>query len=200
MSGCGNQSKLEFEMLPNFRQNGNHHCVQTFVSFTPHNNTGASLVPQMVKNHLQCGRPGFDPWFGTIPWRRAMATHSSTLAWKIPWTEEPGGLQSMGSRSVRHDWANSLSLFTFMHWRGKWQPSPVFLPGGSQGRGCSESPHRVGHNWSDLAVAVAVAVCNKNSFHISMPYCWCQVVLIYMTIWCLKRGLRWMFSWYQDKF
>ena len=62
-----------------------------------------------------------------------MATHSSTLAWKIPWTEEPGGLQFMGSLRVRHDWATSLSLFTFMHWRRKWQPTPVFLPGESQG-------------------------------------------------------------------
>ena len=59
---------------------------------------------------------------------KAMATHSSTLAWKIPWTEEPGGLRSMGLPQVRHDWASSLSLFTFMHWRRKWQPTPVFLP------------------------------------------------------------------------
>ena len=66
---------------------------------------------------------------------KAMATHSSTLAWKIPWTEEPCGLQSMGSLRVRHNWATSLSLFTFMHWRRKWQPSPVFLPGESQGWG-----------------------------------------------------------------
>ena len=65
---------------------------------------------------------------------KAMAPHSSTLAWKIPWTEEPGGLQSMGSLGVGHDWATSLSLFTFMHWRRKWQPTPVFLPGESQGR------------------------------------------------------------------
>ena len=64
-----------------------------------------------------------------------MAPHSSTLAWKIPWTEEPGRLQSMGSRRVRHDWATSLSLFTFLHWRRKWQPTPVFLPGESQGWG-----------------------------------------------------------------
>ena len=64
-----------------------------------------------------------------------MAPHSSTLAWKIPWTEEPRGLQSMGSWRVRHNWATSLSLFTFMHWRRKWQPTPVFLPGESQGRG-----------------------------------------------------------------
>ena len=63
---------------------------------------------------------------------KAMAPHSSTLAWRIPWTEEPGALQSMGSPRVRHDWATSLSLFTFMHWRRKWQPTPVFLPGESQ--------------------------------------------------------------------
>ena len=64
---------------------------------------------------------------------KAMAPHSSTLAWKIPWTEEPGRLQSMGSRRVGHDWVTSLSLFTFMYRRRKWQPTPVFLPGESQG-------------------------------------------------------------------
>ena len=57
------------------------------------------------------------------------------FAWKIPWMEEPGGLQSMGSLRVGHDWVTSLSLFTFMHWRRKWQPTPVFLPGESQGWG-----------------------------------------------------------------
>ena len=68
---------------------------------------------------------------------KAMAPHSSTLAWKIPWMVEPGRLQSMGSlKSVRvgHNWATSLSLFTCMHWRRKWQPMPVFLPGESQGQ------------------------------------------------------------------
>ena len=64
---------------------------------------------------------------------KAMAPHSSTLAWKIPWTEEPGRLQSMGSLRVGHDSVTSLSLFTFMHWRRKWQPTPVSLPGESQG-------------------------------------------------------------------
>ena len=64
---------------------------------------------------------------------KAMATHSSTLAWKIPWTEEPGRLQSLWSWRIGHDWATSLSVFTFMHWRRKWQPTPVFLPGESQG-------------------------------------------------------------------
>ena len=91
---------------------------------------------------------------------KAMAPHSSTLAWKIPWVEEPGGLQSMGSLRVRHDWVTSLSLFTFMHWRRKWQPTPVFLPGESQGRGSlgglpSMGSHRVGPDWSDLAAVAA---------------------------------------------
>ena len=58
-----------------------------------------------------------------------MAPYSST---KIPWMEEPGGLQSIGSLRVGHDWATSLSLFTFMHWR-QWQPTPVFLPAESHG-------------------------------------------------------------------
>ena len=74
-------------------------------------------------------------YLGEFDMEKAMETHSSTLAWEIPWTEEPGRLQSMGLRRVGHNWANSLSLFSFMHWRGKWQPSPVFLPGESQGWG-----------------------------------------------------------------
>ena len=88
---------------------------------------------------------------------KAMAPHSSILAWKIPWTEEPGGLQSMGSLRVRRDWVTSLSLYTFMHWRRKRQPTPVFLPGESQERrtlvGCRLWGRRVGHDWSDLAAA-----------------------------------------------
>ena len=87
-----------------------------------------------------------------------MAPHSTTLAWKILWTEEPGRLQSMGSLRIGHNWATSLSLFTFMHWRRKWQPTPVILPGESQGRGSlwlpSMGSHRVGHDWSDLAAAL----------------------------------------------
>ena len=55
-----------------------------------------------------------------------MAPHSSTLAWRIPWTEGPGRLQSMGLLRVGHDWVTSLWLFTFMHWRRQWQPIPVF--------------------------------------------------------------------------
>ena len=106
---------------------------------------------------------------------KAMAPHSSTLAWKIPWMEEPGRLQSMGSLRVGHDWATSLSLFTFMLWRRKWQPTPVFLPGESQGRGnlvgCQTSmgSHRVRHDWSNLAAAAARCFLTSY-FCIPVPY------------------------------
>ena len=75
--------------------------------------------------------PSLSVYLLTIPF--PVTPHSSTLAWRIPWMEESGRLQSMGSLRVGHDWATSLSLFTFMHWRRKWQPTPVFLPGESQG-------------------------------------------------------------------
>ena len=78
--------------------------------------------------------------------KKAMVPHSSTLAWKIPWTEEPGGLQSMGSQRVRHNWATSHSLFTFTHWRRQWQPAPVFLPGEFQGWGSLVGCHLWGHS------------------------------------------------------
>ena len=76
---------------------------------------------------------------------------SSTPAWIIPWTEEPGRLHSRGSRRVRHDRTTSLSLFPFMHWRRKCQPTPVFSPGESQGWGSLVGcrlwgSHRVGHD------------------------------------------------------
>ena len=84
---------------------------------------------------------------------KAMAPHSSTLAWKIPWMEEPGRLQSMRSHRVGHNWMTSLSLFTLMHWRRKWQPTPVFLPGESQGRGSLEGCHLWGSTESDTTEA-----------------------------------------------
>ena len=73
-----------------------------------------------------------------------------------PWMEEPGRLQSMGSRRVGHDWVTSLSLFSFMHWRRKWQTHSSILawriPGmGEPGGLPSMGSHRVGHDWSNLA-------------------------------------------------
>ena len=85
-------------------------------------------LQQYVNRELPDVQTGFRKDRGTrdqitnIRWiimEKTMAPHSSTLAWKIPWMEEPGGLQSMGSLRVGHDWGTSLSLFTFMHWRRK---------------------------------------------------------------------------------
>ena len=88
-----------------------------------------------------------------------MAPHSSTLAWKIPWMEEPGRLQSTGLLRVGHGWVTSLSLFTFMHWRRKWQLTPVFLPGESQG-------------WGSLVAAVCgVAQSQPQLKQLSMHVC-----------------------------
>ena len=91
-----------------------------------------------------------------------MAPHSSTLAWKIPWTEKPGGLQSMGSlESGTAERLLSLSLFIFMHWRRKWQPTPVFLPGESHGRGSLVGCSPWGREESDRT--------ERLHFHFSLP-------------------------------
>ena len=90
-----------------------------------------------------------------------------------PWMEEPGGLQSMGSQRVGHDWVTSLSHFTFMHWRRKWQPTPVLSPGESQGRGSlSTGSHRVGHDWSDLAAAGKVWKVQATMPHWEAQWVW----------------------------
>ena len=97
---------------------------------------------------------------------KTMATHFSTLAWKIPWTEEPGRLQSMGLWRVGHDWATSLSLFTFhalekemathssaLAWRIPGTAEPGGLP--------SMGSHRVRHDWSGSAEAAALLMMRK---------------------------------------
>ena len=92
---------------------------------------------------------------------KAMAPHSSSLAWKIPWMEEPGGLQSMGSLRVGHDWETLLSLFTFHAWEKEtathssvlaWRIPGTGEPGGLPSMGS----HRVEHDWSDLAAAAGI--------------------------------------------
>ena len=102
-----------------------------------------------------------------------MAAHPSTLAWRIPWAEEPGGLQSMELLGVRHDWATSLSLSTFMHCRRKWQPTRVLawrIPGtGEPGGLPSMGSHRVGHDWSDLAAAASTPKNAPWSSHDNSP-------------------------------
>ena len=152
-SGEGNGNLLQYSCLGNPMDRG--------AWWAPMNGVSKSWT-QMSKYHIlekrQCM---LENWF--INHRRpkkfdlfdkAMATHSSTLAWKIPWTEGPGGLQSMGSLGVGHDWATSLSVFTFMHWRRKWQqPTPAFLPGESQGWGSLVGCHLWGRTESDTTEA-----------------------------------------------
>ena len=65
---------------------------------------------QIFKYFQTCRMCLFGPFKASRASEKAMAPHSSTPAWKIPWTEQPGGLQSMGSLRVGHDWATSLSL------------------------------------------------------------------------------------------
>ena len=108
-----------------------------------------------LQTMLPSSGTGWNHCLSSLPVKleKAMAPNSSTFAWKIPWMEEPGRLQSMGSRRVRHDWATLLSLSCI----GEGNGNPLHYS-------CLENPrdggawwlpsmgsHRVGHDWSDLA-------------------------------------------------
>ena len=119
--------------------------------------------------------------FGRVHLEKAMAPHSSTLAWKIPWMEEPGRLQSMGSRRVGHDWATSLSLSCIGEGNGNlrtqehssvlaWRIPGTGEPGGLPSMGL----HRVGHDWSDLAAAAAAEF---------TTWAWCFLFLKVISCW-----------------
>ena len=144
-------------------------CTMSWTSIH-HSCTLSDLIPWIYLLLLLYNRKGFD--LGRTWIVLAMAPHSSTLAWKIPWTEEPGRLQSMGSQRAKHDWVTSLSLITFMHWRRKWQPTPVSLSEESQRQGSLGLPsmgsHRVGHNWSDLELAVNRLMVFPTFFNLSL--------------------------------
>ena len=135
-------------------------CFQGFTGsfwfsfpFATNNNVICIILLVSQTFPVPCGRIllKFRPRFWAL--EKAMATYSSTLAWQIPWTEEPGRLQSMGSLGVGQDWVTSLSLFNFMHWRRKWQPTPVFLPGESQGWGSLVGCHLWSRTESDTTEA-----------------------------------------------
>ena len=99
--------------------------------------------------------------FGVVQYipEKAMAPHSNTLAWKVPWTEEPDGWQSMGSRRVRHNWVTSLSCI------GEGNGNPLQCSGQENPRdggawwAAVQGSHRVRHNWSDLAVQYILVAC-----------------------------------------
>ena len=77
-------------------------CFQLFIVISLPQN-GAPLVDQMVKNLPVMRETGVQPLGWDYSLEKNMATHSSSLSWRIPWTEEPGGLQFMRSQRVRHD-------------------------------------------------------------------------------------------------
>ena len=104
-----------------------------------------------------------------------LAPHSSTLAWRVPWMEEPCGLQSMGSLRVGHNWATSLWLFHLHALEKELAPHSSVLtwriPGtGEPGGLPSMGSHRVGHDWSDLAAAANC--CWAYPFWISLSIWW----------------------------
>ena len=77
------------------------------------------------KDCPQCRRPGFDPWVGKIPWRSEWEPTPVFLSGESLWTEDPGGLQSMGLQRVRHNWAtkliSSVSVCWNLHWERSWR-------------------------------------------------------------------------------
>ena len=116
---------------------------------------GKGFLSGLVVKNLPPVQEPQEMWVQSLGWKdsleKGMATHFSILAWRIPWTEKPSRLQSMGSQRVGHDFStrtlrkDGIGDFTispspcfprhpFMHWRRKWQPTPVFLPGESHGQ------------------------------------------------------------------
>ena len=73
----------------------------------PHRKMGFPGVSNCKGMGLQGGRAGFHTWVRKIPWRRGSATHSNILVWRIPWTEEPGGLRYMGLQRIEHNSATN---------------------------------------------------------------------------------------------
>ena len=122
-----------------------------------------------------------------IPTEKAMATHSSTLALKIPWTEEPGRLQSMGLLRVGHEWATSLSLFTFLHWRRKRQPTPVFLPGESQGQ-----RNLLGAIYGVTQSQTRLTQLSSNNLRLTKP---ALPPIFFSGFFFFGGGVRWCSSW-----
>ena len=141
--------------------------VQVLVGLSAHARWSGTLSEcGRMERRLQASMPADlrAPFNGSLSpaVEKAMVPHSSVLAWRIPRTEEPGGLQSMGSGRIKHNWVTSLSLFTFMHWRRKWQPTSVLacrIPGMAEPSALpSMGSHRVGHDWSHLVGAAVSPV------------------------------------------
>ena len=122
LKDCSKQMKSQMKLKQRKPKQNPHilnECVLTMLWLSAWNHLWrfshgrTSLVAQKVK-HLPTVRGTQVQSLGQEDLlKKEMATHSSILAWKISWTEVPGGVQSMGSQRVKHDWATSFSLFSF---------------------------------------------------------------------------------------
>ena len=132
--------------LQSFPASGSFPMCQFFASGGQSIGASASDLPMNVQDCFPLGLTGLIS---------LLATHSSTLAWRILWTEEPGGLLSIGSHRVRHDWSDLACMHalekemathsSILAWRISGTQEPGGLP--------SMASHRVGNDWSDLAAA-----------------------------------------------
>ena len=125
----------------------------------------------------QCKYPSINLLGTQMVQEKAMAPHSSTLAWKIPWTEEPGRLQSMGLLRVGRTQLSDISLTFHFHALEKEMATHSSIlawriPGTMESGGLSSmGSHRVRHNWSDLAAAAAAAADGTGlALHISSTW------------------------------
>ena len=147
-----------------------------------------SLVTQMLK-HLPA-------MWETRVWflgredslEKEMAIHSSTLAWKIPWTEEPDRLQSMGSQRVGHDWATSLASHLIQSKRSTWHSKPRrFYSRTAPFTFVAKSPARFQRRLTVLASWLKGLI-SPQSFHMIGQRDPCPTVRCRRSSWCQRRG------------
>ena len=112
--------------------------------------SGFSGGSDSKESACNAGDPGFDPWVGKIPWRRAWQPTPVFLPVESPWTEVPGRLQSMGSQRVRHDWAQTAQRSQLTTCGYIWLYSGHVTP-----RRNKENEHMLGHEgvWELLCLA-----------------------------------------------
>ena len=175
----GNDSASFFCMLMSSGTPLQYSCLENPMDGRP----WKAAVHEVAKSQTQLGDFALTFHFHAL--EKEMATHSSILAWRIPGTREPGGLPSMGSHRVRHDWSDLAAAVLTFHFHALEKEMATHssilawrIPGtGEPGGLLSMGSHRVGHDWSDLAVAAVSsfpgAICWKDCSRTVFfgPYC-----------------------------
>ena len=135
-----------------------------------------------------------ETWVRSLGWEdpleKEMATHSSILAWRIPWTEDPDRLQSMGSQRVRHNWATSLSLSLSIQ-------SMLFNHGGSENR--YEQLNWIGNNWKFILKLVMLpltlpAIEQQRHIKLSLLRLWSPLSYFLAILWKDTKILHFFYS------